>query len=140
MGRLLLVAATESVIGDTPTKPVPRRIYIYIIPRTPRLSTNPLKPGISTHSSHLLLALFSCLSQRVRLEATRIARSSSRRYIETDRLPGCHQQPPISEEAKEHSRQVIEELERQPETEETRHETHVNAGYKVTLKSRFYYS
>ncbi|KAI0070045.1 hypothetical protein K474DRAFT_1670462 [Panus rudis PR-1116 ss-1] len=50
--------------------------------------------------------------------------------------------PKVSEEAKEHSRQAIEELEQQPETQETREgyqedkdETRVNAGYKATLKN-----
>ena len=50
--------------------------------------------------------------------------------------------PKVSEEAKEHSRQAIEELESQPETHETREgyeedkdEVRVNAGYKATLKS-----
>ncbi|KAJ3479163.1 hypothetical protein NLI96_g9254 [Meripilus lineatus] len=50
--------------------------------------------------------------------------------------------PRISDEAKEHSRQAIEELERQPQTQEVREgyeedkdETRVNAGYKATLKN-----
>ncbi|KAI0365204.1 hypothetical protein BV20DRAFT_973514 [Pilatotrama ljubarskyi] len=50
--------------------------------------------------------------------------------------------PNVSEEAKEHSRQAIEELEQQPETKETRagyeedkDEVRQNAGYKATLKN-----
>ncbi|OCH91405.1 hypothetical protein OBBRIDRAFT_818797 [Obba rivulosa] len=50
--------------------------------------------------------------------------------------------PRISEEAKEHSRQAIDELEGQAETQQTRQgyqedkdETRVNAGYKATLKN-----
>ncbi|KAI0334649.1 hypothetical protein GY45DRAFT_1318255 [Cubamyces sp. BRFM 1775] len=53
--------------------------------------------------------------------------------------------PRVSEEAKEHSRQAIEELEAQPETQETRagyeedkDEVRQNAGYKATLKSECY--
>ena len=53
--------------------------------------------------------------------------------------------PNVSEEAKEHSRQAIEELEAQPSTQETREgyeedkdEVRVNAGYKATLKSKYY--
>ena len=50
--------------------------------------------------------------------------------------------PNVSEEAKEHSRQAIEELESQPETQQAREgsgeykdDVRVNAGYKATLKS-----
>ncbi|KAI0702246.1 Conidiation protein 6-domain-containing protein [Earliella scabrosa] len=50
--------------------------------------------------------------------------------------------PRVSEEAKEHSRQAIEELEQDPETQETREgyeedkdPVRVNAGYKATLKN-----
>ncbi|RPD58779.1 hypothetical protein L226DRAFT_517762 [Lentinus tigrinus ALCF2SS1-7] len=50
--------------------------------------------------------------------------------------------PRVSEEAKEHSRRAIDELESQPETEETRagydedkDEVRQNAGYKATLKN-----
>ena len=52
--------------------------------------------------------------------------------------------PRVSEEAKEHSRQAIEELEQDPETQETREgykedkdPVRVNAGYKATLKSTY---
>ncbi|KAH9840318.1 uncharacterized protein C8Q71DRAFT_703430, partial [Rhodofomes roseus] len=47
-----------------------------------------------------------------------------------------------TDEAKQHSRQVVDELDDAPETEETRQgyqedkdETRVNAGYKATLKN-----
>ncbi|KAI0782658.1 Conidiation protein 6-domain-containing protein [Abortiporus biennis] len=50
--------------------------------------------------------------------------------------------PRISEEAKERSRQAISELESQSETQETRQgyeedkdDVRVNAGYKATLKN-----
>ncbi|KAI0644352.1 hypothetical protein C8Q79DRAFT_913871, partial [Trametes meyenii] len=50
--------------------------------------------------------------------------------------------PNVSEEAKEHSRQAIDELEAQPETQELRagnddykDEVRQNAGYKATLKN-----
>ncbi|KAI0915230.1 hypothetical protein AcV5_005398 [Taiwanofungus camphoratus] len=50
--------------------------------------------------------------------------------------------PRVSDEAKEHARQAIDELEREPETQRTRQgynedkdETRVNAGYKATMKS-----
>ncbi|EED80683.1 predicted protein, partial [Postia placenta Mad-698-R] len=50
--------------------------------------------------------------------------------------------PNVSEEAKEHSRQAVEDLEQQPETQQTRQgysddkdETRVNAGFKATLKN-----
>ncbi|KAL7280972.1 hypothetical protein PYCCODRAFT_1414712 [Trametes coccinea BRFM310] len=50
--------------------------------------------------------------------------------------------PNVSDEAKEHSRQAIEDLEAQPETQETRagyeedkDEVRQNAGYKATLKN-----
>ena len=48
----------------------------------------------------------------------------------------------MSEEAKDHAREAIDELEQSPETQETRQgyeedkdETRVNAGYKATMKS-----
>ena len=51
--------------------------------------------------------------------------------------------PNVSDEAKEHSRQVVEELEDAPETQQQRaqyedggkDEMRVNAGYKATMKS-----
>ncbi|KAH9908238.1 uncharacterized protein BXZ73DRAFT_109962 [Epithele typhae] len=50
--------------------------------------------------------------------------------------------PNVSEEAKEHSRQMIEELEHDPELSVTREgyeddkdNTRVNAGHKATLKN-----
>ncbi|KAI0689220.1 Conidiation protein 6-domain-containing protein [Cerioporus squamosus] len=50
--------------------------------------------------------------------------------------------PNVSDEAKERSRQAIDELESQPETQETRagyeedkDEVRQNAGYKATLKN-----
>ncbi|EMD38727.1 hypothetical protein CERSUDRAFT_47195 [Gelatoporia subvermispora B] len=50
--------------------------------------------------------------------------------------------PNVSDEAKERSRQAIEELGDQPETQQTRQgyqedkdETRVNAGYKATIKN-----
>ncbi|KAI0751092.1 Conidiation protein 6-domain-containing protein [Daedaleopsis nitida] len=50
--------------------------------------------------------------------------------------------PRVSDEAKEHSRQAIDELEADPETEATREgyqedkdSVRVNAGYKATLKN-----
>ncbi|KAH9931822.1 Conidiation protein 6-domain-containing protein [Fomitopsis serialis] len=50
--------------------------------------------------------------------------------------------PNVSDDAKEHSRQVIGELDEAPETQETRQsyqegkdETRVNAGFKATLKN-----
>ncbi|KAI0763851.1 Conidiation protein 6-domain-containing protein [Trametes elegans] len=50
--------------------------------------------------------------------------------------------PHVSDEAKEHSRQAIDELESQPEAQETRagyeedkDEVRQNAGYKATLKN-----
>jgi hypothetical protein len=57
-----------------------------------------------------------------------------------------HSDPNVSKEAKEHSRQVVEEMEGSADVEEVRqgyndendkHETRVNAGYKATLKSTF---
>ena len=52
--------------------------------------------------------------------------------------------PNVSEEAKEHAREAIDELEQAPETQETRQgyeedkdETRVNAGYKATMKSEY---
>ena len=54
--------------------------------------------------------------------------------------------PNVSEEAKEHSRQAIDDLESQPETQQAREgygepkdEVRVNAGFKATLKSEFAY-
>ncbi|KAH9840139.1 Conidiation protein 6-domain-containing protein [Rhodofomes roseus] len=50
--------------------------------------------------------------------------------------------PNVSDEAKQHSRQVVDELDDAPETEEARQgyqedkdQTRVNAGYKATLKN-----
>ncbi|PCH44042.1 hypothetical protein WOLCODRAFT_90632 [Wolfiporia cocos MD-104 SS10] len=50
--------------------------------------------------------------------------------------------PNVSDEAKEHSRQAIQELERDSETQDTREgyqedkdEVRVNAGYKATMKN-----
>ncbi|KZT66122.1 hypothetical protein DAEQUDRAFT_746693 [Daedalea quercina L-15889] len=50
--------------------------------------------------------------------------------------------PNVSEEAKDHAREAIDELQQDPETQATREgyqedkdETRVNAGYKATLKN-----
>ena len=50
--------------------------------------------------------------------------------------------PNVSEEAKEHSRQVIDDFDSdshsyQQRQEHEKDETRVNAGYKATLKSEF---
>ncbi|KAJ2970853.1 hypothetical protein NUW54_g12638 [Trametes sanguinea] len=60
----------------------------------------------------------------------------------TPRPDAAINNPNVSDEAKEHSRQAIDELEAQPETQETRagyeedkDEVRQNAGYKATMKN-----